>query len=221
MARLHFVVEGQTEETFVRDLLAPALGERSVFADVHCVTTGRRGTRTFRGGLSNYTHLKNDLTLWMKEDRGADCWFTTMVDLYRIPDDVPGYRESRTIRDPLKRATFLERELRSDIGHPRLAPYIQLHEFEALLFSDPQSFSIAFPDHSREISALGEILDRAGNPELIDDGAETAPSRRICSLFPQYTKAVHGPIIAREIGLPKLRQACLHFNEWVGILLNL
>jgi len=221
LARLHIVVEGQTEETFARVLLAPSLGERSVFADVHRVTTGRRGPRIYRGGLVSYAHLKRDLTLWMKEDQDSDCWFTTMVDLYRIPDDVPGYAESRKILDPVQRVKFLEQQLKSDVGHPRLVPYIQLHEFEALLFSDPGSFSTAFPDSTEEIAALARIRHEAASPEHIDDGAETAPSKRICNLFPQFAKPVHGPIIARDIGLPKIREACPHFNEWIDALLSL
>ena len=221
MVRLHVVVEGQTEETFVRLLLAPSLGELSVFADVHRVTTGRKGPRVYRGGLVSYKHLRRDLTIWMKEDQHPDCWFTTMVDLYRIPTDAPGYEKSHKIQDPVQRVKFLEQQLKSDIGDPRLVPYIQLHEFEAPLFSDPESFSIPFPDNADEVASLVRIRQGAASPEHIDDGAETSPSKRICSLFPQYAKSLHGPIIAQEIGLPRIREACPHFNEWITTLLNL
>ncbi len=221
MARLHFVVEVQTEETFVKDLLAPSLGERSVFADARRVTTGRKGGTIYRGGYSCYGHLQRDLKLWMREDRNPNCWFTTMVDLYRIPNDVPGYEESRTIADPVKRVEFLERKLKADIGDSRLVPYIQLHEFEALLFSDPDSFSTAFPDSADKIADLARIRQQAVSPECIDDGPETAPSKRITDLFPRYKKVVDGLIIARETGLPRLRAECPHFNEWFTALLNL
>jgi len=221
LIRLHVVVEGQTEETFVRLLLAPSLGERSVFADVHRVTTGRRGPIMYRGGLMSYKHLRKDLTLWMKEDQHSACRFTTMVDLYRIPDDMPGYAASRGIPDPVQRVKFLEHQLQSDIGDRRLVPYIQLHEFEALLFSDPASFSVPFPDSPEKIATLAQIRRQAASPEHIDDGDETSPSKLICSLFPQYAKTVHGLIIARETGLPKIREACSHFNEWIETLLRL
>jgi hypothetical protein len=154
LIRLHMVVEGQTEETFVRDTLAPMLGERSVFADVHRVTTGRKGPRTYRGGFLKYEHLRRDLTLWMKQDQRFDSWFTTMVDLYRLPVDVPSYEESRSISDPVRRVQFLEGALKSNLSHPRFEPYIQLHEFEALLFSDPLGFSAAFPDETEAIANL-------------------------------------------------------------------
>jgi len=221
LVRLHMVVEGQTEETFVRDSLAPALGERSVFADVHRITTGRRGPKTYRGGFLTYEHLRRDLSLWMKHDQRHDSWFTTMVDLYRLPPDVPGYERSRSIADPIRRVQFLEDALKSDLSHRRFVPYIQLHEFEALLFSDPESFSIVFPDEPEAIANLVRIREAALNPEHIDEGDETAPSRRICSLFPQYTKPVHGPIIARRIGLPRMQRECAHFNTWIEAILNL
>jgi hypothetical protein len=122
LVRLHAVVEGQTEETFVRDVLAPVLGEESIFVDVHSVTTGRRGKKTYRGGFLRYEHLRRDLTIWMKQDRRQESWFTTMVDLYRLPDDVPGYEDARAISDPLRRAEFLEAKLKADLSHPRFVP---------------------------------------------------------------------------------------------------
>jgi hypothetical protein len=157
----------------------------------------------------------------MKEDTHSNCRFTTMVDLYRIPNDVPGFEESRKFQDPMERVRFLEERLTWDIGDRRLVPYIQLHEFEALLFSSPESFSVSFPDKADEIASLMRIRHEAVSPEHIDDGAATSPSKRICSLFPKYTKPVHGPIIAREIGLPRIRGACSHFNEWITTLLSL
>jgi len=156
----------------------------------------------------------------MKQDQRSDSWFTTMVDLYRLPPDIPGYEESRSISDPVRRVQFLEGALKSNLSHPRFEPYIQLHEFEALLFSDPRSFSIAFPDEPEAIANLVRIRETAFTPEHIDVGQETAPSRRICNLFPQYAKTVHGPIIAQKIGLSRIRQECAHFNAWLEAILS-
>jgi len=215
------VVEGQTEETFVRELIAPFFGEQSVFVDAHRVTTGRKGANAHRGGFVKYAHLRRDLELWMKEDQQPESWFTTMVDLYGLPSDFPGFGRCSSISRPIERARCLENELKSDLDHPRFVPYLQLHEFEALLFSDPQSFLTAFPNSLNEVAELDQIRRGAGNPEQIDDGPETAPSKRISNLLPQYTKAVHGPIIAREITLAKIRRECKHFDEWVDALLSL
>ncbi len=164
MIRLHLVVEGQTEETFVRDVLAPELGQHSIAADVHRITTGRRRDRSFRGGFVKFDHLQNDLALWMKQDRHADAWFSTMVDLYRMPSDFPGWERSRTIPDPLERVRLLESEFQSAVQHRRFVPYIQLHEFEALLFADPKKFLVSFPDSQRAVAELEGIRQGRAHP---------------------------------------------------------
>jgi hypothetical protein len=213
--RLHFVVEGQTEETFVRDLLSSELAPQGIFCSAHRVTTGRRGGKVYRGGLVSFQHLRRDLELWMKQDSGGDAWFTTMVDLYRLPSDFPGIAESRSLADPVKRVEFLEKRFSDSLNHPRFVPYIQLHEFEALLFSDPQKFSGSFPSLRGELKSLESIRRMFPSPEHIDEGDDTAPSKQICALLPDYVKPVAGPLIARQIGLAKLREECHHFNRWL------
>jgi len=138
-----------------------------------------------------------------------------MVDLYRLPSDFPGIAESRRIVDPVNKAEFLEERFSSDLNHPRFVPYVQLHEFEALLFSDPQRFSIAFPSLGTEGTDLEAIRRQFQTPEHINDGDDTSPSKRICKLLPQYVKPVSGPLIAKHIGLAKLRAECRHFHSWL------
>jgi hypothetical protein len=215
---LHFVVEGQTEETFVRELLAPELGGQGIFCDAHRVTTGRRRGKVYRGGLVSYDHLKRDLTLWMNHDRGADSWFTTMIDLYRLPSDFPGCSKSKQIADPIERVEFLEDEFKQDLNHQRFLPYIQLHEFEALLFADLQSFSVAFPNTGAELVKLETIRSAFATPEHIDDGPETSPAKHIRRILPQYVKPSSGALIVSRIGLAKLRSTCLHFDKWLNRL---
>jgi hypothetical protein len=108
MIRLHAVVEGQTEESFVNTVLAPEFGSRNVFMDSHCVTTGRENSRACRGGLNKYQHLKTDLARWMKQDRQPEAWFTTIIDLYALPEDFPGFEDCRRRSDPTERVECLE-----------------------------------------------------------------------------------------------------------------
>ncbi len=149
----------------------------------------------------------------MKQDSSWDSWFTTMVDLYRLPSDFPGVTQSRGIVDPVNKAEFLEERFSSDLNHPRFVPYVQLHEFEALLFSDPQCFLIAFPSMGTEVADLGAIRRQFQTPEHIDEG--DPPSKRIGKFLPEYVKPVSGPLIAKHIGLAKLRAECRHFNQWL------
>ena len=215
MIRLHAVVEGQTEETFVNSVLAPELGVRGVFIDAHRITTGRRKMRVFRGGISAYTQLKTDLTLWMKQDRSTDSWFTTMVDFYALPNDFPGYADCKRHASPIEKVTCLEDYMRGDLAHSRFIPYIQLHEFEALLFSDPQKFAFAFPQSLFAVDRLANLRKGFPTPEHIDDNPEKAPSKRIASLLPEYTKLVAGPLVIQHIGLSNIRRECPHFAQWI------
>jgi hypothetical protein len=216
--RLHAVVEGQTEETFVNQVLAPELGARHIFVDAHCVTTGRRLPPN-RGGITKYQQLKNDLIFWMKQEKGRrDVRFTTMVDLYRLPTDFPGYDDCKRKTDPHERVECMEDRLREDIQDDRIVPYIQLHEFEALLFSDVDMFEIAFPGRPAEVQQLKSIRDDFPSPEHINDQPDQSPSKRILTVIPEYVKTVSGILIVQRIGLPALRKQCAHFGRWLDRL---
>jgi len=217
MIRLHMVVEGQTEETFVNRVLADHLGQFNVVTDVHCVTTSRRRGRISRGGLVRYHYVKRDLELWMKEDRNADAYFTTMLDVYALPEDFPGLPEARKLNDPYARVATLEQAFANNISHYRFIPYLQLHEFEALLFADPSQLNARFNEHEDKIRNLLSLRAQFASPEHIDDGQETAPSKRIIREIPDYAgaKVSAGPLIAQKIGLVTIRQHCRHFDEWL------
>lgn len=220
--RLHFIVEGQTEETFVNQTLRPHLAELSIsiWADARCVMTSHKHGIKYRGGISSYARAKNDIRAWMREDQNRDARFTTMFDLYGLPTDFPCYEDATRIPDPYRRVEILEGALRDDISDWRFIPYFQLHEFEALLLSDPQKLESQFYDRSSEIQRLGEMASRFDSPERINDGNNTAPSKRIIHEIPEYgdMKASAGPIVASKIGLPTLRLKCGHFGEWLGKL---
>ena len=218
MSRLNLVVEGQTEEGFVNSLLSPHLADRGVYARARCVATSRsrRKRIVYRGGVIDYGRLRKDIVIWMRQDRGADAWFSTMVDLFRFPDDFPGYADAMRRTDPYEMVEHLEQQFAEDLDHPRFIPYVQLHEFEALLLSDPQAFEVVFPDQQRSIALLAQMVGRFESPERIDLGDQTAPSKRIAAGIPEYAdqKASAGPIIARQIGLEAMCRACPHFRQW-------
>jgi hypothetical protein len=231
--RLHITAEGQTEERFVKDVLAPYLGEQAVWADSRCVLTSKdkRASVEYRGGFrrgSAYPTVKKDICAWMKEDRHPDVRFTTMFDLYALPSDFPGYAQAKRKRNPYQRVAVLEGALAADINgelnDTRFIPYIQLHEFEALILADPRQLEWEFLEHAKPIQRLIEMVARkGGNPELIDDGVTTAPSKRIILEIAEYEgkKATSGPLVAGKIGMPTLLQRCRHFSEWVDGLVRI
>ncbi len=220
MFRINFVVEGQTEELFVNRVLAPYFADQSIYTSARCVTT--RSDRDtphikYRGGLSTYRHAHDDILEWAKRERSGNVRFTTMFDLYGLPGDFPGCEEAAKELDPYLRVKILEKAFKESIGDWRFIPYIQLHEFESLLFSDLQKLGAEFPDYSENIHKLTETTSKFSSPELINDGVTTAPSKRIIGAIPDYKigKATWGSIIASKIGVPMLKSQCLHFREWI------
>jgi hypothetical protein len=228
--RLHITVEGATEERFIRDFLSPYLGERGVWADARQVMTSRNRRNgvevEYRGGFRRtgaYSAVKGDICTWMKEDRNSDARFTTMFDFYGLPNDFPGVREAAREADPYRRVAVLEEALGVDIhqergNDTRFVPYIQLHEFEALILSDPRQLDWEFLEHDGPIQRLVEMVEEeGGNPEMIDDGVATAPSKRIIEEISEYAakKATAGPLVLEKIGMPVLLGRCRHFADWV------
>ena len=216
--RLHCVVEGQTEETFVKQVLRPHLANQQIMIDARRVRTGTKRGKTYRGGMTNYARAKRDIERWIKGDQTAH--FTTMFDLYGLPTDFPCYVKSKRIRDPIQRVNDLENALRDDIGDARFIPYIQLYEFETLLLSAPHQLASQFPEQTAAIQKLVEMSADFTSPEGINDGADTAPSKRIINEIPEYEgmKVSAGPIVAERIGLPILRARCRHFGAWLDQL---
>lgn len=231
--RLHITVEGQTEERFVKEVLAPYLAEQEVWADARCVLTSKnnRFGVEYRGGwrrTSAYSTVKKDICSWMKEDRHPDVRFTTMFDLYALPGDFPGYAKASRETDPYLRVAVLEEALEKDIngelGDIRFIPYLQLHEFEALILADPRQLEWEFLEHDKPIQRLVDMAAKeGGNPELIDDGPTTTPSKRIIAQIPEYggNKATSGPLVAAKIGMPTLCKRCQHFAKWIDRLVRL
>ena len=162
-----------------------------------------------------------------QEQKSPNVRFTTMFDLYGLPNDFPGYKFAQTCNDPYAKVDGLEKEMCEDIrqttSDDRFIPYIQLHEYEALLFSDIRQLGSEFLKRDREIEQLVQSVRQIASPELINDDPQKAPSKRIIDFIPEYDgrKASSGPRIAGRIGIDSLRQKCPHFDAWVSKLLSL
>lgn len=213
--RLNITAEGQTEEMFVKQTLSIYLGQFNISTDVRCVLTSKDKKKAYRGGLISYEKAKKDIITWLKEDNHPEARFTTMFDLYALPDDFPKFEEAKKYTDPYQRVELLENAFGEDINDRRFLPYIQLHEFEALILSKPEELRYAYFEHDDSIKQLVELLKEKENPELINDKPETAPSKRIIKLIPEYDKVSVGAPIAGIIGIDWLKTHCKHFNDWL------
>ncbi|HOG51106.1 MAG TPA: DUF4276 family protein [Lentisphaeria bacterium] len=219
MIRLHITAEGHAEQAFVRKVFAPHLALFGIAVDARCVLTSKdnRAAKEYRGGLLSYRKAKGDIQNWLKEDNHPECRFSTMFDLYALPDDFPGYVKAEKITDPYQRVGLLEESLKNDINDRRFTPYIQLHEFEALILAEPRQLDWEYLEHDSPIRNL-IVMMQGQNPELINAGPTTAPSKRILKEIPEYDKVTAGVAVVEKIGLSTLRQKCRHFNDWLTSL---
>lgn len=219
MLRLYLFAEGQTEQTFANNVLKEHLAKHEVFLqNPQLIAHARRKGKVHRGGGRKYEPMKNDILRRIAQEKAPDVFFTTMIDLYAIHPDFPGIDDAEKLRHiPEKRVEFLEQRFAEDIGDSRFIPYIQLHEYEAYLFADPNWFRYFYDREADEIEALKAIAARYESPELINDGEQTAPSKRIIAHLPDYkdAKTTVGPGVAELIGLETIRQKCPHFSGWL------
>lgn len=223
MRRVHVICEGPTEETFVNEILAPSFAIRNVFLIPSVL--GQPGKK---GGDVRHERLRADLRNRLRGDSTSLC--TTLIDFYGLPEEFPGRKEARRFHEPEDMSstvcTALETKVQHDIGENsvrRFIPYVQMHEFEGLLFSDPTNFAIGIEKPSLAI-AFARIRSEFRTPEHINDDPNKAPSKRIISLFPdneRYEKPTMGRLAATAIGLHKMRKECPLFNAWLAVLESL
>jgi hypothetical protein len=220
MEKVLVLVEGQTEERFVFDVLDPHLQTFSRCAVPKVLVTKRpRAGRPqtggqFKGGVLSYAQVKGDLGRLLTDTSATIV--TTMLDYYAIPQDFPGFATQPKGSDPYASVRHLEAELAKDMGDRRFVPYLCLHEFEALIFTDPAQCKWIFGASAAKV--LTSVRDAFPTPEHIDDDPKTAPSKRILQEFPEYEKPVHGNLAILDIGLDAVRAACRHFDAWVSRL---
>lgn len=223
MRRVHVICEGSTEETFVNELLLPLFKSRNI--SLCPALIGQPGKK---GGNVTYKRLLDDVRNRLLGDRTAFC--TTFFDYYGLPSDFPGKLQAKRFSNPQDSAaevcSVLTRFLEQEIGTNsirRFIPYVQMHEFEGLLFSDPASFAKGIEEPTLQ-SEFARIRRQFITPEHINDGPNTAPSKRVLALVSSglpYEKSTLGTLAALEIGLPRIRQECPLFDAWIAKLEDL
>lgn len=203
MKRVIVYCEGPTEETFVNQILSPFFVQKDIFM-----------TATSFDGVSKYSIIKKKLSDLCKSDKSAV--ITTMLDYYGLPSDTPGKNPQYGI-DIYERVEHVEECIKQDIGLDNLLPNIIMHEFEALLFSKPECFEYCELPKG-DIKKLCDMRVDAETPEHINNSPNTAPSKRILAVYPEYSKVIDGYNIAFDIGLSTMRNECKHFDKWLSSL---
>ncbi|MBU5425934.1 DUF4276 family protein [Tissierella pigra] len=217
MIRLFILCEGQTEERFVNELLSGYLSSKGIIVIPIILATKRTPTKKYKGGISSYNKIKSEVEILCKSDKAA--FVTTMLDYYALPLDVPGRKEPIG-KDIYEKVCYVEGQMYEDIALENFMPNIILHEFEGLLFSNPECFSYCDSD-TRRIEEIVKIREENETPEHINDGVSTAPSKRVVKIFDNYDKIIDGINIAINIGIDCILKECHHFGKWIDKLCKL
>lgn len=216
--RIYVVTEGQSETNFVKRVLSPyflSCGKIFIPTTVLTKKDERKG-KMHKGGMSNFAKAQTTIKQDLAYTNSSDVFVTTMFDFYGLPTDTPGFAEAKKLSDPYKKVACLEQKILDYENLTNQAvfhPYIQLHEFEALLFSDIDLLGDEYFEY--DIQPLKDCIAQKKNPELINDGSETAPSKRILDCIPDYDKTTAGVSVLEKIGVEVLCNRCLHFAEWI------
>lgn len=222
---IHIVVEGSTEQTFVRDVLAPWMAPKGIY--LYPALIGKPG---HKGGDIRFDKAKNDIGNFLRQRN--DTYITTMFDYFRIDSEWPGKADAlRQVKDGTtltasQKARMLEVATSNEIlrtfpgcdAENRFVPYIEMHEFEALLFSDA---AILADKTQIDAALIRKIIEKYDNPEEINDDPANAPGKRLESLKDGYRKVAMGKTISEAIGIAAIRGQCPHFNDWLTKLENL
>jgi len=222
MVRVVVFAEGQTEEQFIRRVVAPTLYPMGIFLNPQLLPTSKGNW----GGAVSFGRLKYHARNTLRTSSAPI--LSTFLDLYALDTDFPGFQEAVKIADVRDRATHLGKALHGAIvavsgcRAERFIPHIQPAEFEGLLFSDVAALCAQPKEWKRFRTTLTRIRESFETPEHINDSPETKPSKRLEDILsPKYRKTRHGPLAAGRITLPVMERECAHFGKWMERLRGL
>ncbi len=216
MKRLIIVCEGPTESAFCLEVLAPEFRKSDIYVQAPLV-------KKSNGGIVPWPSIKRQLEMHLHE---GNAYVSLFIDFYGIRDSYkfPGWIESKNIMSLTDRWQFLCERMKADISPDlaaRFIPYLQIHEFESLLFSDIDVFKNNFDSKEMDFSILEKTIQEFDTPEEINTRPTLAPSKRLLSSIPAYEKVVYGNCIAMDIGLDKMMNQCPLFKRWISTLLSI
>lgn len=222
MVEIIVFVEGQTEEGFIKQVVAPALRGLQIYLKPQLLST----SSSSRGGaLSIDRFLLNARNTLRQKPTSI---LTSFIDLYGLDTDFPEFENSKKLVDVYQRVARLEQALHRAVTEyvgcrpDRFLPHIQPYEYEGLLFSDIDQLVATEPTWSKALGKLQEVRNFFDSPEHINDGYETKPSKRLENLLhPKYKKTTHGPRAAARISLETIERECTHFRGWMNRLRGL
>lgn len=214
---IYIICEGQTEEEFVNGILRPYFNSHQIYDVRPILMTTSKG---LKGGDVKYDRLKFNIDKLLK--RESDILVTTFIDFFRLKTDFPKFEDAQAIQNKIERIDFLEEALEQAINNTRFIPYIQLHEFEGLLFASKDGFEFLPDLKQTSLKSLLLAVNEKENPEELNDGELTAPSKRLEQLISGFdkNKPFYGGLIAEVNTINPVLDRCLRFKTWVETLIE-
>jgi hypothetical protein len=216
MRKLHILVEGPTEEVIVNNIIGPYLSSQNLYVTTSILETkppaGGRPAHT--GGVSSWTKILREIRLLLGDT--SVTMLTTLIDYYGFPGDAPGMTD-RPIGSPYARVEHVESALAGAVDSVRFLPYLVLHEIEAWVLADCSRLADLL-GNSSEAARLARVVATESSPEMVNDGTDTAPSKRIRRIYPMYIKTLYGPLVIADIGLGEIRRQCPHADRWLSAI---
>ena len=222
MKMIVFIVEGDSESEFVKRILTPFLNSFQIFDVLPIKITKKGGGH----GVDNIEHFKNTIRPILSYNN--EPVITTFIDHYGLNSQkkLPGYDEC--VKKPIAlRLEMMENKLDEVVQSIKpyrfFVPYIQQHEFETLLFANPeQGFDLEDEKIKEEIISLCNSVESIEN---INDTPQGAPSVRLNEIFARfgkkYQKGVEGMYIAELTTIEKMFEKCPRFYKWIRQLINI
>ncbi len=211
------LVEGKTEEIFVNNLLVPYMARKKIY--LFPTQISKPGQK---GGDVRFIRARKDIGMHLKQR--PDTYVTTFIDFYGTKE-WPGLDSVRSGALPKEIAQTINEATKTEVTYlfadyrpeTRFIPYVAVHEFEAMLFSDIDLLSAKLNVNKEQVE---QVLAEYGEPEAVNNNPETAPSKRLdsWSLNGKFPKTTTGIVIARQIGIAKIREKCPLFDNWLGAI---
>ena len=214
MKNVYILCEGQTEESFVNEVLYSYFCNVNVFVYPIVCTTKRTPSKKHKGGIADYVKVRKELLNLCKDHRNE--YVTTMFDYYAMPADTPGVDNQEP--DIYRRIKAIEKAINDDIGMKNCSFHFMIHEFEGILFSNPSSFGLVAD--GKTVEKIQQIRNSFSTPEHINNSPKTAPSKRLEQLIPNYAKVRNGAILSKDMGIDVIMSQCQHFREWVSSIIS-
>jgi hypothetical protein len=214
MYNIFLIVEGDTEESFYKNVFQEHYKGRIVFSVTKMPSKRNLYKRDGKGGRVSYQTFLDSMKRYLSS--ATHCQKIIFIyDYYGLDKTFKDHFNGSENTLDLK-IESIKKRLESAVANHKFSIFLQVHEFEALLFSNPEVIANHFNDPIK-VGKLTQQLEAVNyNPELINDNIKTAPSKRLIELFPQfeYGKTSDGVIIASKIGIQKMKEMCPHFRNF-------